>query len=353
MFGQSKIAKQRLRFFQIVQRYMDAGISPADSIQRFNEGLEEDDPALPMTRTILRDMENGHTFSEGLKKFPKFFPPFVIGLVEVGQESGQLPHILREIVYHLEQDIDIQRKVAAATLIPKISIVGIFLVFLFATMYIIPKLGELLVDSGLELPFITKVVYNISLFLQSWWFVVIGGIAAVIISIYSFKKGNPERFDILSMRIPFYGPLASYRLQYDFTKTFGLCIMAGIRASTALKYTSLAVNNLYVKNFLNRAVGKIVNSGTEVEAALKHEDVEDFLSKDTLTMVRTGTESGNLGEIMMNESENYKKDLDNAANTIGDKVSMTVLIPAYISILVLFAAIYYPVLTMMKMNPTG
>lgn len=353
LFSKTNVAKQRLRFFQIVQRYVNAGIAPVDSIQRFKEGLEPDDPANDMARTILRDMQNGRTFSESIKKFPNFFPPFVVGLIEVGQESGQLPRILNEIVYHLEQSIDIKRKVDAATLIPKISVVGIILVFLFATMYIIPKLGDLLVDSGLQLPFITSVVYNFSLFLQGWWFLVLGGIAAIVFGIYSFKKSNPERYDILTMHLPIYAPLARYRLQYDFTKTFGLCITAGIRAGTALKYTALAIDNLYVKNFLDRATAKILNAGTEVDVALKHEDVEGFLSKDTLLMIRTGTDAGNLGDIMMYESKNYKKDLDQAANSIGDKVSMTVLIPAYLAILVLFAAIYYPILTMMQMNPQG
>ena len=121
LFQNSQIRQQRLRFFQIIQRYVDAGMSPADSLERFRETLEKDSPILNMTNVMLRDMRNGKSFSEVLHKFPKFFPPFIIGLVEVGQESGQLPRILKEIVYHLEQDIDIKRKIDSATMIPKIS----------------------------------------------------------------------------------------------------------------------------------------------------------------------------------------------------------------------------------------
>lgn len=348
MFKNSQVRQQRLRFFQIIQRYVDAGMSPADSLERFKETLEKDSPVLNMTDVMLRDMRNGKSFSDVLRKFPKFFPPFIIGLVDVGQESGQLPRILKEIVYHLEQDIDIKRKIDSATMIPKISICGLFLLFLFGTMYIIPKLGEMLMDAGLDLPLITQLVFDLGTLMQDWWFLVIGFFAAAFFAIRTFRKNNPERANILELKIPIYAPLAYYRLQYNFSKVFGLCVNAGIRPATALKYTSLAIDSVYLRNILSRATEKIINAGTAMDVALKHEDVENFLSKDMYIMIRTGTESGNLGDIMINESRNYQKELENIANRIGDKVSMTVLIPAYCVMLALFASIEYPVITMMQ-----
>ena len=353
LFKNGHLAQQRLRFFQIIQRYVDAGMSPTDSIERFNEGLEKDSPLLTMTHSMIRDMRNGQSFAEVLKKYPKFFQPFIIGLVTVGQESGQLPHILQEIVFHLEQDLDIKRKIDSATMIPKISVCAIFLVFMFGTMFIIPKLGEQLSDSGVELPLITQTVLNFGNLMQEYWYLVIAGFFGISAIFRYLLKKYPERMNILSMKLPIYAPLAYTRIQYNFSKVFGLCVNAGIRPSTALKYTSMAIDSLYLRNVITRAATKILNTGAAMDAALSHEDVEHFLNKDIYVMIRPGTESGNLGDIMLDESRNYQKELLNISDRIGDKVSMTILIPAYLVILALFASIEYPVITMMQAGMAG
>lgn len=351
MFGSSKLANERLRFFQILLRYVEAGISPVDSITRFGEGLDKDDSMAQMTRTMVHDMKNGKTLSEVMKKYPKFFPPFVVGLLEVGQETGQLPKVLQEVTKHLEQDIDIQRKVDSATLVPKISIVGIALLFFFGITYIIPKLGEQLTDMNVEMPFISQVVYEIGLFGQAYWYLLIALAALAFFAFQYFRKQYPEKASLLALKLPIYAPLAYNRLQYDFSKVFGLCIQSGIRPALALKYTTLAIDNVYLKSVLTRAIPKILNAGMKMDAAIKKEDTEGILGKEVYIMIRTGAESGNLGDIMLKESETYEKILKTIVDRIGDKVSLTVLIPSYATMLLLFAAIEYPILTVMKQGP--
>lgn len=64
-----------------------------------------------------RDLEQGTSFGRALKKF-KHFPPFVVSLVTVGEESGRLEEALAEIADTYEKDCDEAMKVATSLLEP-------------------------------------------------------------------------------------------------------------------------------------------------------------------------------------------------------------------------------------------
>ena len=108
------------------------------------------------------------------------------------------------------------------------------------------------------------------------------------------------------------------------------------------------MSNLSLKGALERASSAMVNSGTEISKALEKEDARGILDKDFFIMLQTGAESGNLGEVMLNEAEAFRKDMIAASELIGDKVSLTVTIPSYVALIALFASIEIPVMSMMQ-----
>lgn len=335
------------KFFQVLQRYSKAGLSPNDSLERYV--ITVTNPIMKKIATsMLRDMRNGLDFASALRKFPDTFPAFIVGLIEVGQVSGQLGKVLDEIVFHLTQEQDIDRKLRTALLVPKISIVGILIALSIALVFVIPKIGELLEDAHVELPLVTKMTIAFGNLAQEFWWLELALIVGGFMAYRFFKKNYPEEMDMINLKIPFFKVITFNRIQYDFSKTFGLCIEAGIQPQQALKYAAVAVNNISLKGALNRASNAMVNSGIEISAALKKEDKREILDKDFYIMLKTGAESGNLGDVMLNEAESFRKEMLAASELIGDKVSLSVTIPSYIALIILFASIEIPVMTMMQ-----
>lgn len=354
MYINNKTTKEELyKFFQVMQRYIKAGLSPNDSVERYIKSVNK--PYLQeIGESILREMKNGIDFATTLKKFPNFCPDFLVGLLEVGQKSGQLGKILDEIVFHLEQDINISRKIDTAMLVPKITCVGMIIAATFAIMFVIPQLGELLMDSHVELPFITRLIIGIGETAQSlWWLFIIIGVALSFAYRYAQIK-YADQFSIIGLKIPFYKDIAYNKLQYNFAKIMGLCITSGVRPNHALRYTAIAINNFYLKNVFTKAANDMVSSGSDIASAIAKHDSIKVINQDFYLMLKTGSESGNLGDIMFNEAENYRKEMIMASETIGDKVGLAVTIPGYVALIILFAAIEVPVITMLqKMNMSG
>lgn len=335
----------QLQFFEIIASYINAGISPTEAVPLYKQSLEENTLAYKLSGSIIRDMQNGLDFADAVGKHKKEFPAFTIGMLEVAQNTGSLPAVLDEIVTHLEREIDIHRKISSATLVPKISAVGVGLVFFFITTYVIPKLGEILIDMKVELPTITAIVLSFGEFMQSmWWLIII-----CLISIYFINKliraRQPDKYEFVVMKLPFWHSIAFNQLRYNFCTIMGLCTNAGIRPAQALEYTAAAIDNGYMKSAILKAVTHIAN-GVAIDKAIKKEDTHNLLDSDLYTMLKTGADVGSISTIMTKQSKHYRKKLDAAAEKIGDQVGITVLVPSYIVLVILLAAIEYPIITL-------
>lgn len=335
----------QLQFFDVVASYINAGISPTEAVPLYRQSLADDTYAYKVAGNIIRDMQNGLDFAEAIGKHPQEFPAFTIGMLEVAQNTGTLPVVLEEIVTHLEREIDIQHKISSATLVPKISAVGVGIVFFFITTYVIPKLGAILIDMKVELPTITAVVLYIGEFMQSFWWLILLGLGGLYLVNKAVKAKHPDKYEFTIMQLPFWRGIAFNQLRYNFCTIMGLCTNAGIRPAQALEYTATAIDNGYMRQAILKAVAHIAN-GTEIDKAIKREDTHNLLDSDLYTMLKTGAGTGNLGAIMTKQSKSYRKKLDTAAGKIGDQVGITVLVPSYIVLVVLLAAIEYPIITL-------
>jgi type II secretory pathway component PulF len=334
--------------FRAIKQYTAAGISLVDAVEEYAKDIEK--PSLKIIiSTVLNDMKNGMYFSTALKKHPSFFPAFIAEIINVGEESGQIQKILDEIVFYLEQEIELKCEVNAALLAPKIFFVGMILAFSGAIFYIIPQMGAILIDMKVELPLITRFVLGTGNIMQSfWWLFALLAIGAYAALRY-FQKEYPAESDFLKLKIPFLGEINRIRIQYRFAKIFGLCTMANIPTAKALEYTAIASDNAAMKNMLLLAAQDVNNVGMTISNALKKaNDGKNLLNKNIYILLQVGIRAGNISDIMMREAEQWSKELLSSSKLIGDKIGLSVTIPGYIALIILFASIEYPVVTVLQ-----
>jgi len=354
MFNSNKPdLKDLYHFFKVIQRYNAANITISESVPMFAEEVKKLSLKKIM-ESLMRDLRNGVAFPNALSKHPTFFPAFIIEMLRVGESSGQNAAILDESVFFLEQEVDVKREIGSALWTPKAFLVLMFIAFLLGIFLVVPKLGELLMDTHIELPLVTQVVIGIGNLAQSfWWFFALLG--TVLVFVYQYiKKEYPEQIDLFKLQIPFFKVITYNQIQYRFAKIFGLCIQAGIGTTRALQYTAMAADNIIVKNTLKKAATDIERSGISLADAIKKADVYNIINPGFYIMMRVGVSTSDIGNIMLKEAENYRKDMLVASKLIGDKVGLSVTIPGYIALIILFASIEYPVMTMMQnLNSVG
>lgn len=154
-----------VHFFRTYYRYQKASITTQEFLGMYLRSCDNEE-FKEIIQSILTDQKLGSSLSDSLRKHT-VFPPYVVQMIAVGEASSLLAPILEKIVFFLIQENDIEKKVEANVRQGIIMLV-ILLIGAFVTLiFVIPKIGEVLLTVRPELPLFTALVVKFSTFLQN------------------------------------------------------------------------------------------------------------------------------------------------------------------------------------------
>jgi general secretion pathway protein F len=115
-------------------------------------------------------VEEGLSFADALKLFPRVFSPVYVNMVAAGESSGTLEVVLERLADFAEHREETRKKIQAALTYPVImSVVG-FLVLVILMTYIVPGIIEIFSDMNQVLPLPTLILVQVSdFFTRFWW----------------------------------------------------------------------------------------------------------------------------------------------------------------------------------------
>src|SRR5918996_775445 len=178
----------------IATRQLSTMVSSGMSLLRALYVIEEQtesDKLREVWIEVRKDVEAGLGLSDSLKKHPDVFNELYVAMVQAGETGGILDMTLVRVATQLERDAALRRQIKAAMIYPSL-IGGFALVVLIALVtFLVPVFEKIFKDFGGELPAITKFTVFLSHLFTDRFYVLFGGIFAVV---FLFKKWkNSER----------------------------------------------------------------------------------------------------------------------------------------------------------------
>ena len=212
---------------------------------------------IKVTKSLIDDLNQGHSFSEGLEKFPQYFDDSYINMIRAGESSGQLAKFLNKIVELAEKKIKITKDIKGALTYPVILLTVALLVTIVMLIKVVPIFAEIYGSLGAELPASTQKVIIASEFMKdpSRGGVLFGTIfTALTINWYLTKKMyNLRKFwHGLSLKLPAFGDLIMKSIYAKIAMVLANLLSAGVSIIDALDISSKVTNNILVKEGIDR-----------------------------------------------------------------------------------------------------
>lgn len=140
---------------------------------------------------ILLDIEGGLTLSKSLLK-TGLFGVNVIALIKIGEESGNLPENLKVIAIQLQKEKTFRAKVASAMMYPVFVLSLTLIIGVSISWVILPRLANVFSQMHLKLPWITKILIDMGLFLSDWGYIFVpsfvGFFMLLIFFVFVYEK---------------------------------------------------------------------------------------------------------------------------------------------------------------------
>ncbi|WP_298448199.1 type II secretion system F family protein [uncultured Marinobacter sp.] len=309
----------------------------ADGLE--NKGLQE------LVMSIRNDISSGTSFAASLRRHPKHFDNLYCNLVDSGEKAGALEAMLDRIALYLEKTELLKKKVKKAMTYPIAVVTVAIIVTAILLVKVVPQFESLFQGFGAELPVFTQMVVRLSEWMQSWWFVVLLGIAGTIFLFKEAKTRSQKFSDIVDkyvLKLPVIGEILDKSAVAKFGRVLSTTFAAGVPLVDALDSVAGATGNAIYRDAIQR-IKADVSSGTQLQASMRQQDVFPVMA---VQLTAIGEESGNLDEMLEKVAVHYEAVVDDMVDNLT--ALMEPMIMAVLGVLVggLIIAMYLPIFQM-------
>jgi len=346
----SKSAKKKIIpkdiavFFRQLATMMAAGVPLVQSFDIIGRG-HENAGMRKLILSIKNEVESGTSLSETLNKHPLHFDELVVNLVGAGEQAGVLESLLDKIATYKEKTEYLKAKIKKAMFYPTAVIIVAFIVTAILLIFVVPQFEELFSSFGADLPAFTRVVVNMSEFMQAYWWVVMGIAIGGVVGLLQAKKRSRKfnrALDRMILKLPIVGPIMHKAAVARYARTLGTMFAAGVPLVEALESVAGATGNVVYSDAV-LMMRDSVATGQQLQFAMSQTGLFPNMVEQ---MVAIGEESGALDTMLNKVADFYEQEVDDAVDALSSLLEP--LIMSILGVLIggLVVAMYLPIFKM-------
>ncbi|NBF13412.1 type II secretion system inner membrane protein GspF [Pseudomonas sp. Fl4BN1] len=286
----------------------------------------------------------GYSLAVALGGYPKAFPDLYRATVAAGERSGHLDQVLMNLADYTEASQAARQQIQLAMLYPSILMVAAISIVGFLLGFVVPDVIKVFIDSGQQLPLLTRGLIATSGVLRDYGLLLLiligAGITATRVALR--QPANRERWHALVLNLPLIGGLVRASNCTRFVSTLAILGRSGVPLLDALEIASEVVANQKIRTGLKDIV-RGVREGISLTRAL---ELNGSFPPMMLYMIASGERSGELDSMLERASLQQEQQLANRIALLVGLFEPAMLVFMGASVLVIVLAILMPILSL-------
>lgn len=297
-------------------------------------------------REMQADVEKGESLATSMRRHPKIFPAILVNMVAAGESSGNLEESFRQMELYFERSKRTKSKVTSAMIYPCVLIVVMIVVLIVMMTKIIPNFLKTFEDMDAELPKLTQGVMAVCEWFESWWWVPLLVLAALIVGGILFHRTNKGKhfFGWLARKTPVVGNLTVKTACATFCRTMEVLIGSGLTLTDSMDLAASNMGNIYYLEAIRDARG-MVAEGTPLRESLVRTGIFPPMVSN---LVGVGEETGDLQSMMGKVADYYDEEVEEATKKLLNLMEPAIIIFMAVFVVIIVLAIYLPMINMTK-----
>ena len=343
--GKTKIIPKDIAvFFRQLATMMAAGVPLVQAFDIIGRG-HENKGMRDLILNIKYEVESGTTLAETLGKHPLHFDALVVNLVGAGEQAGVLESLLDKIATYKEKTEILKAKIKKAMFYPMAVMIVAVIVTSILLIFVVPQFEQLFTSFGADLPAFTRVVVNMSEFLQEYWWLVFGIVIGSVVGLLQAKKRSrafTRGLDRMVLKLPIIGPIMVKAALARYARTLATMFAAGVPLVEALESVAGATGNVVYSDAVLQ-IRDSVATGQQLQFAMNQTGLFPNMIEQ---MVAIGEESGALDNMLNKAADFYEQEVDDAVDALSSLLEPIIMSILGILIGGLVVAMYLPIFKM-------
>ncbi|MEO8364756.1 MAG: type II secretion system F family protein [Pseudoxanthomonas sp.] len=299
-------AGERLvQFTQQLATLLGAG-QPLDRSLTILLELPEDDKARRTIADIRDAVRGGAPLSAALERQHGAFSRLYVNMVRAGEAGGSMHETLQRLADYLERSSALRGRVINAMVYPAILVVVVGFALLFLLGFVVPQFAQMYESLDVVLPWFTRGVLALGLFVRDWWLLLVL-LPAALLWWFDRKRRDPvfrDRFDAWLLQKKLIGPLVAKLETARLARTLGTLLKNGVPLLAALGIARNVLGNRALAADVDQAAEDVKN-GHGLSSSLGKGKRFPRLA---LQMVQVGEESGALDGMLLKTADTFEQE---------------------------------------------
>jgi general secretion pathway protein F len=257
---------------------------------------------------VRQDVNEGSSLAKAVSVHPKVFDNIFVNMIEAGESSGTLGLVLLKLADMKEAQMRLRSKVSSAMTYPILMlVVGVVLMLVIFTA-VIPKLAKVFESLNKPMPPITQFLINVSDFVITWWFLLVGFafLVATLFKRYITSKKGKMKWDQFKLNVPLVGPLIRMVAVTRFASTMSTLLGSSVPILTAMNIAKNLVDNDPIANAIQSARENITEGQSIAEPLRRSGEFPPMM----IHMIAIGEKTGELPDMLRNVSVTYEDQIN-------------------------------------------
>ena len=337
-------SKTKMVFFRQMATMIQAGLSLTMALDIVAE-QEKNLIFRDTINAVKNGIDQGMPMSQVMKQQPTF-DSMMTALVQAGEEGGILDNALDRVASLLEKQAALRSKIKSAMFYPSFVIlfaVGVVVVFV---AFILPKFKQVFGAMGIELPFLTQLMFDFGEFAQSNWVIILTVVIATIAAFIWMGKSKITKpyLDSLKLNVPIIKGLVFKSVMARSSQTLASLVSAGVPILRGLEMAREVAGNVLIEKGFESLL-EAAKRGTNLGDAARAAKIFPIL---VCQMIRIGEETGHLDDMLEKVAAWYDQELDEQIKALTSLLEPVMIIFVGSIVALIAMAIFGPITSAME-----
>ena len=262
-------------------------------------------------------------------------------MVEVGEITGRLDESLSQLAVYLDKQSQLRAKIISALAYPGLLVTVAMLVFVFLLIWVVPLFSGLFQEFCESLPWLTKMVLNLSNGLRNHALVLMSllGIGVLGSRMILAHTKSYQIVDCVLLRLPLIGPIFLKSAIVRFTRTLGFLVHRGVPLLSALSVASTVTGNVVIEQRVLQVASE-VQDGKALSETLR---ASGAFPPMVTQMIKVGESTGSLDAMLEKIADLFEQEVDQVVARLTAVLEPGVIVVVGSGIALVVVAMYLPI----------
>ncbi len=331
-------AKKKEDFYTKLNILITAGLDIQQALQLIEKGQKKKN-VKTVIESIREQVIEGASVSDAMASTTKF-SNYEVFSIKIGEETGKLSHILKELSFFFKRVIQYRQQLVGALTYPAFVILFSFGVIVFLLNFLVPRFSGVYNRFDQELPTITQQIVNLSNWLQgNLKYIFLGTIVTTGFLYYQrnqtwFRKA----FSFFIINLPIFGKVIKKIYLARFCQAMSFLLNSKVALLKTVELIAQMIQFYPIENSLNQAEQSILNGNSLNETLEKFK----FYPEELIALIKVGEEASQLDTMFSKLAEQYNEEVEQQTKTIGSLLEPILIISLGVIVGFILIAMYMP-----------